>query len=450
MKRRNRWATFAGFTVLVLLAAACSNKSTSSGATGATGATGASGTSGAVDCNTVQFGCVTVAAGAPIKIGTLLSISGDTAALGDDSNAGVALAIDYLDGKFNGVNGTIDGHSITVVKEDDGCSATGGQTGGTKLAADPQIVAVIGTTCSSAALGVADKIMSKAGITLISPSNTNPALTEQGTHQPFYLRTAYNDRIQAAIVTDFVVKKLHAKTAATIHDESPYAAALAQVFGADFAAQGGKVVDAESIQSTQTDFKSLLAKIGKSKPDLLYFPDFDPACELIAQQAKQTPGLEHTVLIGSDGCLTSTFIQTGGSAVNGVYASGPDLSAFQQGNFYSSQFLPAYKKLVGTLPTSAYHAQAFDAMNMVAMAIEKVAIKNADGSLTIPRLALKDALFATSGYKGITGTITCSPLGDCAGATTVGIYRAPAFPAVDAKAKPLFSETKTLAQVSGG
>jgi branched-chain amino acid transport system substrate-binding protein len=445
MKRRNRWATFAGLTVLMVVAAACSNNSSSNGATGSTGS---SGSSGSVDCNTVQFGCVTVAAGAPIKIGTLLSISGSTAALGDDSNAGVSLAIDYLDGKFDGTMGQIDGHSISVVKEDDGCSADGGQTGGTKLAADPQIVAVVGTTCSSSALGVADKIMSKAGIPLISPSNTNPALTEQGTHQPFYLRTAYNDRIQAAIITDFVVQKLHAKTAATIHDESPYASALAQVFGTDFAAQGGKVVDAESIQSTDTDFKSLLTKIAKSKPDLLYFPDFDPACELIAQQAKQTPGLENTTLIGSDGCLTSTFIQTGGSAVNGVYASGPDLSAFQQGNFYTNQFLPAYKTLVGTLPTSAYHAQAFDAMNMIALAIEKVAIKNADGSLTIPRLALKDAMFATTGYQGITGTITCSPLGDCAGATTVGIYKAPAFPAVDAKAKPVFSESKTLAQVS--
>ena len=107
---------------------------------------------------------------------------------------------------------------------------------------------------------------------------------------------------------------------------------------------------------------------------MLYFPDFDPACELIAAQAKETAGLENTTLVGSDGCLTSTFIEEGGSAVDGVYASGPDLSAFTQQAFYSDEFLPAYEELVGTAPTSAYHAQAYDATNMIAMAIEAVAV----------------------------------------------------------------------------
>src|SRR5713226_237044 len=116
MKHRNILAPFAAVVVLALVAAACSNNNNSGGSSSTATA------SGAVDCNTVQFGCVTVASGAPIKIGTLLSISGDTAALGDDSNAGVALAIDYLDGKFDGVNGQIDGHDIQVQKEDDLCA----------------------------------------------------------------------------------------------------------------------------------------------------------------------------------------------------------------------------------------------------------------------------------------------------------------------------------------
>ncbi len=71
------------------------------------------------------------------------------------------------------------------MNEDDGCSADGGQKGATTLAADPQLVGVIGTSCSSASLGVADKIFSDKGITIISPSATNPALTTEGTHQPY-------------------------------------------------------------------------------------------------------------------------------------------------------------------------------------------------------------------------------------------------------------------------
>ena len=219
------------------------------------------------------------------------------------------------------------------------------------------------------------------------------------------------------------------------------------MLGTNFEASGGTVTSAESIQSTDTDFKALLTKIGNDKPDVLYFPDFDPACELIAAQAKQTAGLENTVLIGSDGCLTSTFIDQGGDAVNGVYASGPDLSAFTQNDFYQNEFLPAYQTLVGSKPTSAYHAQAFDAMGMIAAAITASAVDN-DGTLTISRTAFKDAMYATSGYEGITGTITCTPLGDCAGATTVGVYKAPDFPCCADNSKPLFSETKTLAEVS--
>jgi branched-chain amino acid transport system substrate-binding protein len=61
-----------------------------------------------------------------------------------------------------------------------------------------------------------------------------------------------------------------------------HASALAEVFGTDFEAQNGQITSAESIQSTDTDFKALLTKIGQDRPDVLYYPNFDPACELIA------------------------------------------------------------------------------------------------------------------------------------------------------------------------
>lgn len=392
---------------------------------------------------------MTYKAGEPIKIGTLLAISGDVASLGLDSQHGVQLAIDYLDGTFDGKGGQIDGHDLTMVNEDDGCSAEGGQAGATKLAADPQVLAVIGTSCSSAALGVADKILSDKGVLLVSPSNTNPNLTAEGTHQPFYLRTAHNDKIQGAIVADFATQKLGVTTAATIHDESPYADALAAVFRDVFASQGGTITDSEAIQSTDTDFGSLLTKIGQGKPQFLYFPDFNPACALIAKQAADVPGLDNTILMGSDGCLASDFLKIAGSAADGVYASSPDLSVFQSGDFYQNQFVPAYKSQFGTEPTSVFHAHAYDAMMILAQAIQKVAVQNSDGSLTIPRTALKDAIFATSGYQGLTGTITCTPLGDCATDVTIGVFKAPDWPVEggNPNAKPVFSETKSLADV---
>jgi branched-chain amino acid transport system substrate-binding protein len=447
MRNRKLYALLALFAVLSLVAAACSNDDNGGGGdtTASTGAT--SSTGGAVDCNADEFGCITVNAGEPIQLGTLLAISGDVASLGQDSQNGVMLAIDYLDGTLDGTDGQLLGHDVQLQNEDDLCSVEGGQEGATSLASNPSIVAVIGTSCSSAALGVADKILSDKGIILISPSNTNPGLTSEEAHQPFYLRTAHNDKIQGAIVSDFALQKLGATTAATINDESPYADGLAAAFRDNFTAGGGSITAQEAIQSTDTDFKPLLTSIAQDKPDVLYFPDFNPACALIASQAHDI--MPDTALIGSDGCLASDFLDTAGDAANGVYASSPDLSVFQNGDFYKNEFLPAYKTAFGTAPTAVFHAHAFDAANILFDAIEASA-QDDNGTLTISRTALKDAIFATSGYQGMTGTITCTPLGDCATDVTIGVFQAPGWPVEggDPNAKPVFSETKTLADVA--
>jgi branched-chain amino acid transport system substrate-binding protein len=435
--------TVVALTAILAIAAAACSKSTGGGGS----------SSAQQKCSQDQFGCVVYKPGQPILIGTLLSISGSTAFLGTDSQHGVQLALDNLDGKLDGKLGTLLGHPVKMVNEDDGCSAEGGQSGGQKLVGNPQILAVIGTSCSSSALGVADQIFSNKGILLISPSNTNPNLTAGGSHQPFYLRTAHNDKIQGLVVADFTTKFLHAKTAATIHDESPYADALAAVFRQNFENQGGTIVPNgnQAIQSTDTDFHSLLTQIGQQKPDILYYPDFDPACALIAKQAAEVSGLSKTNLIGSDGCLETAYLQTGGKAVFGTFASGPDFSGLQKTNaFYRDKFLPAYKQQFGTAPTAAFHAHAFDAMEILINAVKKAAI-NSGGTLSIPRTALKDAIFATKDYHGLTGTITCTPLGDCATSVSIGVYKAPNFPVEggNPNSQPVFEETKTLAQAGG-
>jgi branched-chain amino acid transport system substrate-binding protein len=446
MKHRRVLRLLALVAVLSLVGAACSNDDDSGG--GATGGETGGTTGGAVDCATVEFGCLEVASGEPITIGTLLAISGDTASLGLDSQAGAQLAIDYLDGTLDQVNGQLLGHDVQLQNEDDGCSADGGQAGATALAADPAILAVIGTSCSSAALGVADEILSSKGILLISPSNTNPGLTSEEAHQPFYLRTAHNDKIQGAIVSDFVYTEQGITTAATINDESPYADGLAAAFRENFEAAGGTITAVEAINSADTDFGALLEGIANGNPGALYFPDFNPACALIAQQAADI--MPDTLLIGSDGCLATDFLDTAGDAANGVFASSPDLSVFAEGDFYKNDFLPAYQELVGTPPTAVFHAHAFDAMNILFAAVQDVAVENDDGSLTIPRQALRDAIFATSGYEGITGTITCNDLGDCATDVTIGVFEAPGWPVEGGEpdAAPVFSETKSLDDVA--
>ena len=207
-----------------------------------------------------------IAAGDPIQLASLLSISGDTAFLGTDSNHGVELAIDYLDDAFDATPGQLLGHDVTLQQEDDGCSAEGGQAGGTAIAANPDIVAVIGTSCSSSALGVADTILGDKGMLLFSPSNTNPGLTSEEAHQPFYARTAHNDKIQGAIVADYVFTELGIDTAATINDESPYADGLAAAFRDNFEALGGTITGIEQVSSSDTDLGPVFTNIASGDP----------------------------------------------------------------------------------------------------------------------------------------------------------------------------------------
>ena len=78
-----------------------------------------------------------------------------------------------------------------------------------------------------------------------------------------------------------------------------------------------------------------------------------------------------------------------------------------------------------------------------------MAVENDDGSLSIPRTALRDAVFATSGYEGLTGIITCTELGDCATDVTIGIFDGPNWPVDggEGDGKPIYSDTKSLDDV---
>ncbi|MGH2640566.1 MAG: branched-chain amino acid ABC transporter substrate-binding protein [Actinomycetota bacterium] len=437
MKHRIWFKALALMAVLTIVATACADDDGDGGQTG-----------GEVDCATVEFGCVEVGADEPINLGAAQVISGADATLGQDQVNALELAIDYLDESFDQTPGTLLDHPVELTVEDELCSAEGGQAAGTALAADTSIVAVVGTSCSSAALGVADTLLGDKGVVLISGSNTSPALTDPELHNPFYARTAHNDRIQGAIVAEFSLgEDLGATTAATIADESPYTQGLVAAFEANFEAGGGTLTGSEQVDSEQTDFKPVLRALAEGDPDVLYFPIFVAACTLVMRQAADI--MPDTTLIVSDGCLSSDTLKNAGPAADGVWASSPDLSAFQTNEFYSGDFIPAYQEAFGSDPLSVFHAHAFDAANVVFAAIEAVAIDNGDGSLSIPRQALRDEIFGTEGYAGVTGTITCLDTGDCATDVTIGMFLGPGWPVEggtgDTSAQ--YTDTKSLDEV---
>jgi branched-chain amino acid transport system substrate-binding protein len=192
----------------------------------------------AQDCDD-ELGCVVVGADDPIVVGAMLTTSGATSYLGEDSQGGVELAILAWDSMV------LD-HEIELVVEDSLCAAEGGQSAAQRIAADETIVGVIGTNCSGAAQG-ALPIISEAGMLMISPSNTSPSLTNDdveagGAYLPGYFRTGHNDLFQGAMAAQFATEVLEATTLATIHDGDPYTEGLASVMADTFAELDGEVV----------------------------------------------------------------------------------------------------------------------------------------------------------------------------------------------------------------
>jgi branched-chain amino acid transport system substrate-binding protein len=375
----------------------------------------------AFEC-TDAIGCVDIAPDEPVHIAYMLTISGATAFLGEDSVGAIEIAIDDRGGELLG-------HPISLTGEDSLCSAEGGQTAATKVAADPTIIGVIGTNCSSAATAAMPTI-SGAGLVMLSPSNTAPALTLEGeTWQPGYYRICHTDLFQGSVAAEFAYNELGARTAATIHDGSPYADQLQQVFAGRFQELGGTVTFQGAVNVGDTDMRTVLTSVAADAPDVLYYPIFEPEGPFITAQSSEITGLENTTLMGADGLLSDSFPENAGPNVVNMYLSGPYVS----GASYDA-FLAKWDAKFGGVPPSGFHAFAYDGTNILLDAIEQVAVKDDDGTVHVGRQALRDAITGTTDYTGLTGKLNCGDddysafgitnksHGDCATGGALGIF----------------------------
>jgi len=365
----------------------------------------------AYEC-TDELGCVAIAPDEPVHIAYWGVLSGADGSLGEDSKRGVEIAIDDKGGK-------ILGHDILLTTEDAGCTPEGGATAAAKLASDTSLVGLIGSSCSDETVGGIAAITA-AGLTTISPSNTRPVLTDpnRGPDYAGYARTAHSDAFQGKAVAEFAYNKLGARKAATLHDGSSYAQALQQVFADNFKALGGEIVAQEAVAKDATDMKPVLTTIAAAKPDFLYYPVFVAVGGYVTAQVRDVAGLETVPIAGSDGIFTADLLKGGGPNTKGMYLSSPDFSAFT-GDY--AGFIAKHTAKYGGSTLSTFHAHAYDAANILFAALEKVAVVGADGTVNVPRKALRDAIFATKDFKGITGSLSCSPSGDC-GAPVIAVY----------------------------
>lgn len=407
-----RWS--AGPVVLALILAACQASPSASPTESGPASPAAD---PAAECDALPEGCLEVPAGEPLTIASALAITGDVAFLGNDSNWGIQVAQEE--------RGQVLGRDVDVIHEDGGCGdAASGQTAAEAIVANPATLGVIGTTCSRTAIP-AMPVLEDAGLIMISPSNTAPGLTNPD-HEQYagtsYFRTAYNDQVQGAAVARFACDELGVSTAATVHDGSPYAEQLQQVFVDRFAEFcGGETLSQDAVNIGDTDFRPLLTSIGANSPDLLFFPIFSPEGPLMTNQSQEIPGLADTILFGADGLKDGAFIKAAGDLAQqiGMYFSGPDLNF---GTRYTDEFVPAYAAISGEeIPIAPYHAHAYDAYNILMDAIVAAHVgDDADGTSYFSKAGIREYVAGLTDYDGLTGTLTCDEFGDC-GAEDVSI-----------------------------
>ena len=359
-----------------------------------------------------SLGTVTVEAGEDIQIRSLNAITGDVAFLGIPNQRGVEQAIADF--------GDIHGFSVTIgTGLDDLCSADGGQAAAQTIVADEDVVGVIGTSCSGAATA-ASPLISEAGMVMISPSNTSPALTSDlaGTagdnYHAGYYRTAHNDLFQGAAMAKFVYEELGISEAAAIHDGDPYTQGLAQAFADAFENLGASVTGFTGVNKEDTDMVPVLTEIAAGSPGALFFPIFQPAGDFVADQAPGVSGLEGVVLLGADGLQVQTFMEL--PQANGMYLSGPDLrygsNTNQSTGATADKFLADHESNNGNAPEAPFWAHSYDATTILLEAI-KAASHSHDGNLEIDRAGVREYLDNLSGYEGIIGTLSCDDFGDC-------------------------------------
>lgn len=407
MRKRRFFSLLVLLAALSLVAAACGDDDDGDDGVAATGETPTTTDGGEDPCAADEFGCVEVASGQPIELVALQAISGEVASLGTDQVRGIELVITDFGGELQG-------HPIELTQEDDGCDATVGSTAAQRIVSNPQVVGVIGSSCSGAAVPAAE-ILAGAGIVMISGSNTSPSLTSdlEGTeapdHQPMYFRTAHNDLIQGRAAATYAAEELGVTAAATIHDGDPYTQGLANAFASAFEELGGEIAIATAVNKGDTDMRPVLTEVAAAEPELVFMPIFQPEADFIVQQSNEVEGLEDTeMLMGADGLLSDTFVEL--ADTEGMYFSGPATPLSAE---YDA-FVDAYSEAYGEAPIQAFHAHAYDAAGILLQAIDQVAVDDGSGNLLIPRTALRDAVAATSGYEGLTGTLTCDEFGDCA------------------------------------
>lgn len=324
--------------------------------------------------------------GGSIKIGEFASLTGKEATFGISSHEGTLMAIEEI----NAAGGVL-GKKLELLTEDTQSKPGEPATVVNKLVARDGVVAMLGEVASSRSLEAAP-ICQQNKIPMVSPSSTNPKVTQTG---DYIFRVCFIDPFQGTVMANFAARTLKAKKVAVFTDvKSDYSKGLAQFFKESFVKSGGQIVSELDFNGGDKDFKAQLTAIKGANPDAIFVPGYYTDAALICIQAKQL-GL-NVPLMGGDGWESEKLVEIGKDAVEGQYFSThyhPDV-----GSEKSKQFVANYKKRWNGKTPDALAACGYDSAIVLADAMKRA------GSSEGPKV--RDALAATKDFDAVTGRLT--------------------------------------------
>lgn len=342
-----------------------------------------------------------------LVLGEYGSLTGGDATFGQSTKMGVELALADLTASQEG---KIGGLPVRVVSEDDQGKAEEAANAVQKLINQDQVFAVIGEVASSRSIAAAP-ICQQAGVPMVSPSSTNPKVTEVG---DYIFRMCFIDPFQGTVMAKFASGNLGLKKVAILKDiKSDYSVGLAQFFTEAFKASGGEIVAEQAYQAGDQDFSAQLTAIKAKSPQAIFVPGYYTEVGLIARKARE---LGLTVpLLGGDGWESEQLLAIGGDALNGSYYS--NHFAVDNPEPRLQDFLKKFRTKFGKDP-DAIAGLAYDAANVIFAGLQKIATddpklfegfssaKAGSPERKAANAKLRDLIAATQNYAGVTGNIT--------------------------------------------
>ena len=325
-----------------------------------------------------------------ILLGEVGSLTGSEATFGISTQRGIQMAVDEVNGQ-GGVSLSDGTHKkVDVRVYDDQGKSEEAANAVTRLINQDHVKVILGEVASSNSLAMAPKAQA-AQVPMISPSSTNPKVTEVG---DYIFRVCFIDPFQGFVMAKFTHDTLKLKNVAVLKDnKSDYSLGLSKVFVEEFTKMGGNIVAEVAYSKGDTDFRGQLTAIKGKKPDAIYVPGYYTDVGVIARQSREL-GIK-APLLGGDGWESEKLFELGGSAIEGSYFS----------NHYSAEdpsprvqnFIQAYKTKFGGMPDSL-GALGYDAAKVALAALARA--KDLSGP------SIREEIAKTREHAGVAGNIT--------------------------------------------